>query len=63
MRSIHISVIGNRKAEVFDDDGRYYLHLYEDGDRKRNIFFPDCYTEKHVIKQAREWTNNESKTD
>lgn len=65
MKSVFISVIGNRKAEVFDDagEGRYYLHLYEDGKQMRNLFFPDSYTQKHVEQKAREWTNNESKAN
>ena len=63
MRSIFISTIANRKAEVFDDEGRYYLHLYEDNVRERNLFFPRGYTQSQVETKAREWTNNESKAD
>lgn len=67
MRSLHISVAGNRKAEVMADDPPYhmnhYLHLYEDGVRVKNILYTKMYSLNEVVNQAREWTNNESKTD
>lgn len=63
MKSLYISLIGNRKTEIFEDEGRYYLHLYEDGKMQRNLFFPVGYTYREIEKRAKEWTENESKVN